>query len=120
MYYPGKEHKSQIPIDYGPIDTDKSKPWQNNGHIICDTDTPSTNSGSTKRQKTTEKPAKSRQGTGFLKIYHKESSVPDWSFEQFQTICSEFETFILNNNLNTGAPRSISAAIAERFFLHFS
>lgn len=65
MYYPGKGYKNQSPQDYGDVDTNKKKPWEENGHVICDTDVPSNKSGSTKRQKTT---GKARQGTGFLKI----------------------------------------------------
>lgn len=114
MFYPGKGHKTQVPTDYGDINIFEKKPWEDNGHIICDTDEPPKTSGSTKRQKTT---AKSRQGTGFLKIYRIDGNVPDFSFDQFTLLCSNFETFILQNNLNTGAPKSISAAITERFFL---
>lgn len=133
MYWPGGDGQSREAKDYGDIrcggDDDDGKnddvlsnapPWQNNGHIVCSWDEPTSYRGSNPAAATKNKGR--RQGTGFLKIHSQVGTVetPQLQYEEFCQLAQQLEKFIVDNNLNTGAPKSISAAIAERFFVEAS
>lgn len=89
-------------------------PWfEKNGHIVCDWDPPSNYKGSNPKG-ANDKPK--RQGTGFLKITCNKESFPLLSTEKFVNLSKSLEAFVMNNHLNCGNPKSITASIVERFF----
>lgn len=84
-------------------------PWTANGHIVCSLDPPTAYSGSNPRAtRTTAR----RQGTGFLKCTGLAPLTSDAFFRVARRVADDVVRF----NLNSGTPRSISAAILCRLW----